>query len=48
MGVKANILADINDEGSVPMAEYQAAFSPEAIRAEKGTAEEMKSEQGNG
>lgn len=43
-GAKRNIMADINDEGSVSMEEYQAAMSPEAIRAETGTASEAKSE----
>ncbi len=43
-GVNRNILADINDEGSVSMEEYQKAFSPEAIRSEKGTDAEAKSE----
>ncbi len=43
-GVNRNVLADINDEGSVSMAEYQAAFTPEALRAEKGTDVEDKSE----
>ncbi len=43
-GVTRNVLADINDEGSVPLAEYKAAFTPESLRAEKGTSEEAKSE----
>lgn len=42
-GVNRNVLADINDE-PVSQGEYEKAFSPDALRAEKGTDEEAKSE----
>jgi hypothetical protein len=41
-GVNRNIMADLRDADSVE--EVQAAFSPEAIRAETGTAAEDKKE----
>lgn len=43
-GVNRNISADIQEDGPASMATYKAAFTPENIRAEKGTAEEAKSE----
>lgn len=46
-GVIRNVLADITKQGDTPaarIAAYQAAMSPESIRAETGSAEEAKRE----
>lgn len=45
-GVKRNILADIARDGKQSEEELQEALSPEAMRAEKGTAGEDKEESG--
>ena len=43
-GVSRNINADLGKKAPVSQSEYEAAFSPESIRAEKGTDAEEKSE----
>ena len=44
-GVNRNIIADIAEKG-LTGEEAMAAMSPEAIRAEKGTNEEERKEEG--
>ena len=41
-GAKRNIEAKLNRGEAVPYSEYKKAFSPESIRAEKGTADKTK------